>query len=492
MSYQPRPQKLRRRRVRLACASLLLLCPLLNAAAQPTTQPLPAPLAEAWRKTQLPLDALSLVVESIDQRAGGWRLNAEQQRNPASLFKLVTSLAALDLLGPQYSWPTQVWIQGQQLPGSNTLDGDLIIKGHGDPKLVLERLWLLLRQVQARGILDIRGRIVLDNNAFLPSGQQPADFDGEPWRAGNVQPEALLFNYKVQTYRFRPDPARGLAWIEAELPLPDPQLPASVPLRAGACTDWRAQLKPNWTDKAQTRFAGGYPATCGVQRWPVADPEPASFNHRLIAALWQQMGGRLGGGVIAGTAPNEPPSFELRSPALAELLRDINKYSNNLMADQLFLSLARPEVDAAPVDMAQARERLAQWLSQKLAGDRSFVIERGSGLSRSTRLSAAQLALLLRQAWQSAWMPEFIASLPLSGLDGTLIRADAQRLGPALGRAHLKTGSLRDVQALAGYVQSISGKRWLMVAIVNHPQAAQSRPFLETLQRWLAEDGPPP
>ncbi|MDT8999645.1 D-alanyl-D-alanine carboxypeptidase [Paucibacter sp. APW11] len=473
------------RRAALGAMLFAAVLPVAQAKAPGLGSDLPTTVLKALQAAHVPADALSVTIEALDGEPRLVQHLATQPRNPASLFKLVTSMAGLELLGPAWTWATPVWLQGQILPGG-VLDGDLVIKGSGDPKLVQERLWLMLRQLQRLGVREIRGNIVLDSSAFAPSIVQPGDFDGEPWRAGNVQPAALLFNYKVQTYFFRPDPAQGLAWVEAELPLGDPQLPASVPLIAGPCDDWRSTLKPNWSNAAKPRFGGALPAACGEMRWPAADWEPASFNARLLAGLWQQMGGRLGGRVIDGLAPATAPSFELRSPPLAELLRDINKFSNNLMAEQLFLSLVQP-ADGVPVTVAMARERLSRWLAAKL-GDGDFVIDNGSGLSRQTRLSATQLARLLRLAWQSPLMPELMATLPLSGVDGTLQRLDARAIGAAQARAHLKTGSLRDVQAVAGMVQSSSGRRWLLVAIINHPQAGAARPVLDALQRWVAED----
>jgi len=340
--------------------------------------------------------------------------------------------------------------------------------------------------VQARGVRDIHGRIVLDRRRFAMPPHSPSDFDGEGWHPGNVQADALLLNYKTQTYRFTPA-QQGMASISTDLPLPLPQ--ASVPLKPGPCQDWRAQLQLQWKEGEVARFGGGYPASCGEQRWPLADPDPASFNARLLAGLWQAMGGRLSGGVVEGAAPDAPPSFEFESPPLAEVLRDINKYSNNLMAEQLLLSASAP-ADGSANTPDLALKWLSDWLRLRLreaSAAPDFVLDNGSGLSRQTRLSAAQLGLLLQWAWQQPFMPEFVASLPIAGLDGTLSRAGRQ-FGPGRGRAHLKTGSLRDVNALAGYVQGASGQHWVLVAILNDANAAQGRPVLDALVRWVARD----
>jgi D-alanyl-D-alanine carboxypeptidase/D-alanyl-D-alanine-endopeptidase (penicillin-binding protein 4) len=410
-------------------------------------------------------------------------------------MKLVTTFAALDLLGPAWTWSTPVWLLGSvRNPGpEGVLEGSLVIKGSGDPKLVLERIWLLLRRVRQAGVREIRGDIVLDRSAFSDLGQSPADFDGEPLRPYNAQPDALLLNYKSLLLTFTPDPARGVASVAADPPLAGLRVDASVPLVAGACDNWRGALKVDASDPARIRLQGNYPATCGEKTWPQAYGEPASYNARLIEAMWREAGGALTGSVRDGPAPNARPSFEFASPPLADVVRDINKYSNNVMAQQLFLTLGLQLKGAGTPDAA--REAANAWLTDKL-GERAADIEifNGSGLSRDSRVSADALALLLQKAWASTVMPEYISSLPVSGLDGTLRRSPGMAAAKVVGRAHLKTGSLRDVAAVAGYVLAPSGRRFVLVAIVNHPNANAARPALDALVEWalVASAAPAP
>jgi D-alanyl-D-alanine carboxypeptidase/D-alanyl-D-alanine-endopeptidase (penicillin-binding protein 4) len=261
-----------------------------------------------------------------------------------------------------------------------------------------------------------------------------------------------------------------------------------VALAAGPCEHWRGALKAEF-EPGRTRFAGAYPAACGELSWPVADPQPATYDARLVAALWREMGGQLQGSVREGLAPvDRKPAFELASPPLAEVVRDINKHSNNVMAQQLFLSLAREAAPREPATPDSARENLTRWLAERTGAASpfdEFVIDNGSGLSRSQRISAARLARLLLAAWDSSVMSELMASLPVSGLDGTLRRSRA-----APGRAHLKTGSLRDVAAVAGYALSHKGRRYVVVAMINHAQANAARPALEALVQWALRDVP--
>ena len=445
---------------------------------------LPPEVEQALQRAKVPEDALAVVVQELGGAAPPvLALNATKPVNPASLTKLLTTQAALDRLGPAWTWSTPVWLQGRVADG--VLDGSLVIKGTGDPTLVLERVWLLLRRVQQSGVTEIRGDIVLDNSAFAVPEGNPAEFDNEPTRPYNVKPGALLLNYRSVTYTFVPDPAAGVARVLVEPTLAQTPVDRTVPLAAGPCEDWRGALKASFGPAV--RFAGSYAASCGELAWPVADPNPGSYNARLIEGLWKEMGGRLTGSVREGPAPvDAKPSFELRSPPLAQVVRDINKFSNNVMAQQLFYTLDLVRHPGQPATTAGAREALRRWAAEKL-GDwpTDWVVDNGSGLSRETRLPARALARLLVQAWDGAAMPELVSSLPIVGVDGTLRRSKA-----TAGRGHLKTSSLRDVAGIAGYVLANSGKRYVLVAIVHHPNANAARPALDALLAWTMRDAP--
>ena len=444
--------------------------------------PLPHDVAVALERAKLPREALVAVVQEVGSTRTRLAWQPDQPVNPASLMKLLTTFSALELLGPAWSWNTPVWLQGTVKDG--VLDGNLVIKGSGDPKFVLERAWLLLKRVQQAGVREIRGDIVLDRSSFSVPDQNPADFDGEPLRPYNVRPDALLMNYKALTFTFTPDPARGVANIGVDLPLAGVRFDSSVPLTSGPCEDWRGALRPDFSDPTRARFTGSLPTACGEKTWALAYADPKSYNERALLGLWGDMGGKLLGLVRDGVAPSTRPSFELASPSLADVVRDINKFSNNVMAQQLFLTLALVQRGSGSPELA--REVLRQWASERFgSAGASLVIDNGSGLSRDSRASAQLLARLLQAAWASPVMPELMSSLPVSGIDGTLRRSRA-----TLGRAHLKTGSLRDVNGVAGYVLANSGRRYVVVAIVNHANAGGARPAFDALLQWSANDAP--
>ena len=461
-------------------------------------QTLPPEVDAALARAKVPRDAMAVLLVDA-QGASAPRLNHRTNgpMNPASVMKLVTTYAALDLLGPAYTWSTPVFVEGTVRDG--TLNGNLVIQGQGDPRLVLERLWLLLRRVQGLGIRTIAGDVVLDRSAFEVPAVDPATFDGEPLKPYNAAPDALLINFKSVVMTLAPEPGGTVARVQLDPPMAGVQMQTTVPLLPGECGDYRGSLKADFSDPNRIRFAGGYPTSCGEKVWPVAYADPQSYATRAVQGMWQAMGGKLTGTVRLGTrsaAANAKPVFELRSAPLAEIIRDINKYSNNVMAQQVFLTLGRAQPtptataeDAAatqdtalPASFAVSRLVVKRWWEARMGGTEAPVLENGSGLSRNERISAQALGRLLQTAYASPMMPELMSSLPISGVDGTLRRMQSR----AAGSAHLKTGSLSDVVAVAGYVLGTGGKRYVLVAIINHPNAKAARPAIEALVDWAA------
>lgn len=463
---------------------------------------LPDPVLAALRQASIAPEALSVVVA----RAQGHKAplishQATRSMQPASVIKLVTTYAALDLLGPNFSWETPVWLDGVINNGS--LKGNLVIQGQGEPSLVLERLWLLLNKVRGFGVLTIDGDIVIDHSAFAIQPKDPGAFDGEPLRPYNAAPQALLINFRSVALTFTPDAAAGVARVQMDPPLWGVRLPASVPLatNGNACVDYRAALRVDFSNPLSIQLNGSFPASCGEKVWPIAYAEPDSYNARAIEGVWRSMGGRLSGQVRLGSAPDQPPSFVWSSPPLGAVVRDINKFSNNVMAQQLFLTLGRiPAGSDRPnanrgkarsnqaelrkwpsATFEQARARINGWWKERIGAAPHLMVDNGSGLSRQTRISAAELHALLQKAYASPFMPELMASLPISGLDGTLTRSKS-----TLASAHLKTGSLRGVMSLAGYVHTESGETLTLVAIVNDERAQAARDALDALVHWAA------
>ncbi len=478
----------------LGSAARLVLTALLLAIGCATAQDLPPEVDAALARAKLPRDAVSVLLVDAQGKAPpriSHRVDAIV--NPASVMKLVSTYAALDLLGPAFTWSTPVFLDAPVRNG--TLAGNLYLRGQGDPTLVAERLWLLMRRVRALGIERIGGDIVLDHSAFALSQSDPGGFDGEPLRPYNVAPDALLLNYKSVVMTFVVDRSANLARVHVNPPLAGVEVPASVPLSGSECGDYRGVLRADFSDPLRVRFGGSYPAACQERTWAVAFADPASHAARAVAGMWREVGGQLGGMVRDGPVPAAAtPVFEVTSPSLAEVVRDINKYSNNVMAQQLFLSLSLPAnrpngkttaVDnAEPASFAASRDVVRRWWQERFPDLEPPVLDNGSGLSRSARISVLALGRMLQTAYQSPLMPELMSSLPIAGVDGTMRRNRSR----AAGSAHLKTGSLRDVVAIAGYVHASSGRRYVLVAITNHPNAGASRAAFDVLLEWALKD----
>jgi len=415
-------------------------------------------------------------------------MNANKAMNPASTMKLLTTFAALDLLGPAYTWQTQAFINGSLENG--VLKGDLYLQGSGDPKLTYDHFARWLREMRQRGLREIRGDLVLDRHAFALTSSDAGQFDQEIMRPYNVLPDALLLNFNAISVQLLPHAGQAPS-LAIEPPLSNLEIVNQ--LRSddhAACGDWREGLRAEvFTSDAVDRLvlSGTYPLACGEQRWNIALADHSRFVLGVFRSLWAELGGNIEDNVREGSVPPDARLFAVSpSPTLGEIVRDMNKYSNNVMARQLFLTLgleaghrpARPEDGAAAIQA---------WLTSRGMKMPELVLENGAGLSRQERISAASLGRLLQAAWRSAVMPEFMASLPIAGSDGTM-KKRVQGQG-VVGQAHIKTGTLDGVKSMAGYVLDHRGRRWVVVCLVNHPRAALAGPAMDALLQSVWERG---
>jgi len=467
----------------IALATALVLAPAVAARADS----LPATVAAALRAADVPTEDAAVLVQQVDARRPVLAHNAGKAMNPASVMKLVTTLAALELLGPTFAWKTELYAAGQRR--GDVLEGDLVLRGSGDPKLTVENLWLMLRALRARGLRDIRGDLVLDRSYFEPITQDEASFDNEPLKPYNVLPDALLVNFKAYSFTFVPDPQRAAARVTVEPRSSLLAVTSAIALADGPCNDWLARLKAEFNGNAgtgavvQARFSGRYPASCGEKSWNVALQSHRDYLLGVFRQLWEEMGGKLRGSARDGTVPpGANLLLTIKSPALAEVVRDMNKFSNNVIARQIFLTLSA-EITKQPARAERSFRVVQDWLARQGLDFPELVLENGSGLSRIERISAASMGRLLRVAYASPVMPEFVASMPVVALDGTMKRRMNHR--PVAGRAHIKTGSLADVSALAGYVLDSAGRRFAVVFIVNHPNAGATRSAQDALLGWV-------
>ncbi|MEI2418120.1 D-alanyl-D-alanine carboxypeptidase/D-alanyl-D-alanine-endopeptidase [Orrella sp. JC864] len=463
-------------------AGAALACAAGWAGAQPG---LPAELAAAWKQTKLPDSSLSLVVREVDGPEL-LSLNPAQPRNPASVMKLVTTWAALSELGPSYTWRTELLAEpGARPDARGVLPGPLYLRAGGDPMLMLQDLWTLLRELRLRGISQISD-VIIDRSMFGQVQIDPGAFDGAADRPYNASPDALMVGFGASRLIFTPDPV-ARRWV----PVMDPPLPGVTLEGQVEWSDVRCPGPPVVGTEpilsqqgVALRLSGKVAGSCGeFSLFRLALPQ-TEFAHSVLRYVWTQLGGTFTGQVRAGVVPaGAVPIASHESPPLSEVIRHINKRSNNVMARTLLLTLGA-ERGARPATVPASGQALAAVLARQGLSMPELVVDNGSGLSRNASVSAASLADMLQTAWRSAVMPEYLSSLAIVGVDGTVRRR--LRNDAAQGMAHLKTGSLRDVRAIAGYVLGASGKRYVVVSMVNHEQAWSVRPFDDALVAWLA------
>ena len=443
----------------------------------------PPQVYQALRAAGVPTKSVAAIVQEVGPRKPVLSVNAHAAMNPASVMKLVTTLAALELLGPAYRWRTEAHLEGTLREG--VLEGNLVLKGTGDPKLNVESFWMLLRALRGKGLREIRGDLVLDRSHFARAGGDPARFDGDAFRPYNVLPDALLVNFKSLRFTFLPEPASGAVRLYVEPRPPALEVVNVLALAEGGCPEGRAfrdLLQPTFEPARQrAMFTGRYPSSCGEKELNVALLEPNDHVGGVTRQLWNELGGTWSGAVREGPAPAAAPFHVHESPPLGEIVRDVGKFSNNVMARQLFLSLGAAS-SGPPASAAKASAAVKAWLARKDIVVPELVLENGSGLSRVERISAAGLAALLQAAWRSAVMPEFVSSMPVAAVDGTM-RRRLKGDGVA-GHAHIKTGLLSDARSMAGYVLDRNGNRYVVVMLVNHPNAHQAQGALDALLRW--------
>ena len=433
-------------------------------------QELPGKIARLLSKFGVPEDSVSLVVREAGPDREILSLNPHVPRNPASVIKLLTTVSALELLGPAYHWETRYFVDGKVDAGGR-LRGNLILQGGGDPFLTVERFWHHVLALRQRGILHIDGNLIIDNTLFDIPRHDRAAFDGKPQRLYNVGPDAALTNFSAT--RLVIEPRDGRIHVFADPPLANLVVVNQLTASEGKCLSrnagWSLRLERE-EGRILARFSGRYRTRCGAHSFSRTFFGNPEYTYRLFRYLWESTGGTLRGGYRTGSTPETATELvSMPSRSLAENVAGINKYSNNVMARQLLLTIGRERNPDAPGDTRAAGiEAVRDWLDRAGVDTRGLVIDNGAGLSRISRATAAQVATLLSVAWHSNWQPEFLASLSLSAMDGTM-RSRLRESGLA-GRARIKTGLINGVRSMAGYVHAANGRHYTVTLFIHSPK----------------------
>ncbi len=447
-------------------ASLMLPFALPAHAAQVDTT-LPPKVAQALKTSKIPDNSLSLVMVPLSAPGTPTVFNADVSVNPASTMKTITTFAALELLGPNYQWKTEFYTDGTLSNG--VLHGNLYLKGGGDPKLNMEKLWLLMRDLRANGVLQITGDLVLDRSYFIQPTLPVFDDDGGDENAPFlVRPDALMVNLKALRFVARND--GGKVSVTVEPPIAsihvDNQVKALASKQCGGDVRYNPVTAP---DGISVVVSGNLGEGCSSQTYLSLLDHP-TYTAGAVRAIWAELGGSIAGRDREAVVPKDAKLLARAfSPDLAEIIRDINKYSNNTMAQQLFLSIgARYRTDADADDAKAAQRVIRAWMARKGIPASHLVMENGSGLSRGERVSARELATMLQVAWKSPYAAEFMSSLPIIGTDGTMRKR--LKTTALAGEGHVKTGTLNTVRAIAGFSRDDNGNTWAVVAILNDPK----------------------
>jgi len=444
---------------------------------------LPPTVMAGLVRAHVPLSAISVVIEKVGDRTPIVALNAGKPMMPASTMKLVTTYSGLSILGPDFRWRTTAYADGS-LDANGILHGNLYIQGTGDPKLVPEELIDLVQKIRKAGINGIDGALVLDKRYFDPSTRDLPPFDDDTTAPYNVGPDPLLYAFKSLSFTLTPSPDGKVA-VDVIPALAQLQIDDQLHATGGPC---RGELptpavtpQPNGTVVAS--FAGDYAERCGPRTLNVAVLDHSTFFAGGFLALWEQTGGTFKGATREGPVPLEARLVATHEgPMLSDIVRDINKFSNNTMARNLFLTIGAV-TSKPPATPDKSAHAIEAFLEKSGLNMEYLSLDNGSGLSRDEHITALSLADLLQAANASPVAQVFVDSLPVAGVDGTMRnRLTSQPVG---GNAHIKTGTLHDVRAIAGYVASADGVSYVVVSIINDPHSEAARAAHDALLEWV-------
>ena len=460
-------------------------------AVPPAKSALPDRVVNLLREANLPQDALGVIVLRAFDGATVLEHRATEAMQPASTLKTLTSIVALERLGPSYRGKAELRSAGEIKAG--TLTGDVMLRGLGSPDFDWRALQAMLQTLRFSGVCVIAGDVVLDRSYFQPSrpdaGVPP--FDESPEFRYNVIPDALLLNSNLTQLEIVSDdaglrvgttPALDRVTVDSEMKIVDKP-----------CADWEDLWKLPDVKKAdegriRVTLEGEFPRNCPVTT-EIIVLDRVDFADRLFRSLWKSAGGTWTGVARDGTGAADARVLAThQSRTLTEFNRDILKRSDNPITRLMFLTLGAESKVATGTSVttaARGEQVVREWLREKKIDATGLVLDNGSGLSRTERISAATLAAVLRAAKDSRWAPEFLSGLPIVGVDGGMRKRLAD--GAAVGVARIKTGGLRNVVSVAGYVPDVNGELCVVVAILNHDDAksAVGKPIVDAVLEWV-------
>ncbi len=455
----------------------------LSAAAEPSD--LGATIDRILDHKRLAKATIGVVV--IDTASGEvlYSRNPDTPINPASNIKLLTTAAALSILGPEHRYVTRLYVRKNALKG-DTIDGDLYLKGGGDPWLVTGDLYELAGDLHALGIRKITGGIIIDSSAFDRDELPPAYDQKDEFASYRAMSSASAVNFNTFIVHMTPGSAAGkTAAVSLDLALPSISLQSNTATVEGRRNQALVTREAN-KDGLSLSFTGtlGVDAPVAHFRYPVADP--SEHTGAVLALVLRQRGIKIGRRSIrAATVPSGARALLSRaSRPLSALCRGVNKHSNNFMAEQILKTLDLS--DDHPATFTGALTQVREHLEGLGIPSEGLQLTNGSGLYDANRITAAQLAALLVATYNDFRVSsDFLASLPISGVDGTMRRRLRDRAATRYVRA--KTGTLNESSALSGYAGA-PGKPPLAFSILIGDISRGKTQLARSVQNQIAEE----
>ncbi len=407
-------------------------------------------------------------------------INADALMSPGSIMKLVTTYAALEILGPNHHWDTDFLTDGVMV--GDTLEGNLYVRFGGDPKLTIERLWSTLSELRSMGITRIEGDLVLDGSYFEIDGGFPEfeDNGDNPHAPFLVEPSAYLTNLNLLHFQVRADERGTQAWSTPALNdvVIDNRVIATAegPCPARRSFEWQPIFHDD--NRVTVRVTGELPRGCRSTTYLSLLPQDR-YSASLIRSVLADVGVTLSGSHVNAETPEEARLvMKTTSPDLVTMVRDINKWSSNVMARQLLLTIgAENRQEDEDDDRVAGIRVIYDWLEKKGIDTAGMVIDNGAGLTRHGRITARQGARILQHAWNSPYSADLMASMPIIATDGTMARR--LRNTGMDGEGRIKTGYLENVRSIAGFTRDANHTTWAVVGMVNNDPAWNGQAVLD-------------
>lgn len=460
---------------------LLFLFSILLFSLQLSARSVPDGLAQ--RLISIPLDKnnYSIHIQAVNSSYPLVSWKSHKKRVPASVIKLLTTYSSLLSLGYDYRWETKFYHTGRIKNG--ILRGNLIVKASGDPTLDNEDLDDIVSQIKNAGIRRIVGNIVIDRSLFKVPTKNNSGFDKNIYSPYNAMPDAMMFNQRKSTVcvSFKGRKAR----ISKDVPDLSYKVVNKLKLVNGSCRGKRAW--PRVSVKASTlTFSGQISRHCRERTICKVLTKPYLSFYYALKGKMKERGITFKGKFKLQNRPKKAQYiFSHYSQSLEEVISVVSKKSNNLYARQLMLTLGA-KIYGTPGTPYNGRRAVEKILGRyNLLEKGTTYIDNGSGLSRVSKITAQSLANLLQHGakhYGQRWMD----TLSIAGIDGTIKKRFVN--STVFGRAWMKTGTIKRVSNIAGYVEGVSGKRYVVVVLVNDKFSARyGRKLANRVIEWVSD-----